>query len=108
MISVSPVHKNRIATVGTPLEGVHVKLSKSGEILVKGKLVMEGYWNKPQETAQVLKKGWLHTGDIGEIDDEGYITITGRKKDIIVNSGGEALIFYGKAIISDDEFAYTF
>ena len=50
---------------------------------------MEGYWNKPQETAQVLKKGWLHTGDIGEIDDEGYITITGRKKDIIVNSGGE-------------------
>ena len=89
VISVSPVHKNRIATVGTPLEGVHVKLSKSGEILVKGKLVMEGYWNKPQETAQVLKKGWLHTGDIGEIDDEGYITITGRKKDIIVNSGGE-------------------
>ena len=56
VISVSPVHKNRIATVGTPLEGVHVKLSKSGEILVKGKLVMEGYWNKPQETAQVLKK----------------------------------------------------
>ena len=89
VISVSPVDDNRIATVGTPLQGVQVKLSKAGEILVKGKLVMEGYWNKPQETAQVLKKGWLHTGDIGEIDDQGYITITGRKKDIIVNSGGE-------------------
>jgi long-chain acyl-CoA synthetase len=89
VISVSPVQDNRITTVGTPLKGVKVKLNKSGELLVKGDLVMKGYWNQPQETARVIKKGWLNTGDLGEIDKDGFITITGRSKDIIVNSGGE-------------------
>ncbi len=89
VISVSPIDDNRVATVGMPLEGVKVKVSASGELLVKGDLVMEGYWNNPKETAKVIRNGWLHTGDLGEIDDDGFITITGRSKDIIVNSGGE-------------------
>jgi long-chain acyl-CoA synthetase len=89
VISVSPIQDNRITTVGIPLKGVKVKLNKSGELLVKGGLVMKGYWNQPQETARVIKKGWLNTGDLAEIDKDGFITITGRSKDIIVNSGGE-------------------
>lgn len=89
VISVSPTRDNRIHTVGTPLHGVEVKLNVSGELLVKGDLLMSGYWNYPKETAEVMKDGWLHTGDLAEIDADGYLTITGRKKDIIVNSGGE-------------------
>ena len=89
VISVNPLTNNRIASVGTPLSGVEVKLSASGELLVRGDLVMKGYWGRPQETAKVIKNNWLHTGDLAEIDDDGYISIIGRSKDIIVNSGGE-------------------
>lgn len=76
-------------TVGPPLEGVELKIAEDGEILVRGELVMHGYWKNEAETARVLKDGWLHTGDIGEIDAKGRIKITDRKKDIIVNDKGD-------------------
>ena len=66
-----------------------VKIAEDGEILVKGENIMLGYWKNEDATNQVLKNGWLHTGDIGEIDDEGYLKITDRKKDIIVTLGGD-------------------
>jgi len=76
-------------TVGPPMKGVEVKIAGDGEILVKGELVMHGYWRNEAETARVLRDGWLHTGDIGEFDKKGRIRITDRKKDIIVNDKGE-------------------
>ena len=72
-----------------PLEGVEVKIAPDGELLVRGELVMHGYWRNEEETARVLKDGWLHTGDIGLIDEKGRIKITDRKKDIIVNDKGD-------------------
>jgi long-chain acyl-CoA synthetase len=76
-------------TVGPPLPQVEVRIAEDGEILVRGELVMHGYWRNDEETARVLKDGWLHTGDIGLIDEGGRIKITDRKKDIIVNDKGE-------------------
>ena len=79
----------KMDTVGPPMKGVEVKIAGDGEILVRGELVMHGYWRNEAETARVLKDGWLHTGDIGEFDENGRIRITDRKKDIIVNDKGE-------------------
>ena len=79
----------KVETVGPPFKTNQVKIAKDGEILVKGEKVMIGYWNKEKETNEILKNGWLHTGDIGEIDSSGYLKITDRKKDIIVNHGGD-------------------
>lgn len=79
----------KMDTVGPPLEGVEVKIAEDGEILVRGELVMHGYWRNEEETKRVLKDGWLHTGDIGLIDEKGRIKITDRKKDIIVNDKGD-------------------
>lgn len=79
----------KMDTVGPPLEGVEVKIAEDGEILVRGELVMHGYWRNEEETKRVLKHGWLHTGDIGLIDEKGRIQITDRKKDIIVNDKGD-------------------
>ncbi|MGK6320806.1 AMP-dependent synthetase/ligase [Sphingomonas sp. DT-204] len=76
-------------TVGPPLKNTEVRIAEDGEILVKGELVMKGYWRNEAETERVLKDGWLHTGDIGLIDDKGRIKITDRKKDIIVNDKGD-------------------
>lgn len=89
VISVNPPSATRIETVGKPLAGVDVRIAEDGEILVRGDLVMDGYWRRPEETAAVLHDGWLATGDIGELDAQGYLTITDRKKDMIVLSGGE-------------------
>jgi long-chain acyl-CoA synthetase len=76
-------------TVGPPMKNVDVQIADDGEILVRGELVMKGYWRNKAETAKVIKGGWLHTGDIGLIDEKGRIKITDRKKDIIVNDKGD-------------------
>ena len=89
VVSCNPIHKIRVETVGPPFKGNQVKIADDGEILVKGENVMLGYWNKKEDTAKILKDGWLHTGDIGEIDPDGYLKITDRKKDIIVSAGGD-------------------
>ncbi|MGC5797091.1 AMP-dependent synthetase/ligase [Sphingomonas sp. NFX23] len=79
----------RMDSVGPALKDTEVRIAEDGEILVRGELVMHGYWRNDAETAKVLKDGWLHTGDIGEIDDRGRIRITDRKKDLIINDKGE-------------------
>ena len=90
VVSCNPIHKIKVETVGPPFKGNQVKIAEDGEILVKGENVMLGYWNKKEETEKVIIDGWLYTGDIGEIDQEdGYLKITDRKKDIIVNAGGD-------------------
>lgn len=89
VVSANPPSKIKLDTVGVPLEGVNVKIADDGEILVSGDNLMNGYWDNPEATAATIKKGWVHTGDIGELDDEGYLKITDRKKDIIVNAGGD-------------------
>jgi long-chain acyl-CoA synthetase len=81
----------KIDTVGPPLDGVRVKIADDGEILVAGDNVMKGYWNDPEATAQVLEDGWLKTGDVGLVDDDGYIRITDRKRDFIKTSAGETI-----------------
>ena len=79
----------RMDTVGPPVKDCEVRMAEDGEILVRGELVMHGYWRNPEETARVLKDGWLATGDIGHFDDRGRIKITDRKKDLIVNDKGD-------------------
>ena len=83
--------KVKMHTVGPPLTDVEVRIAADGEILVRGELVMQGYWNSPEATAEALRDGWLHTGDVGLLDADGCLQITDRKKDIIVNSGGDNL-----------------
>ncbi|MCP4682954.1 MAG: long-chain fatty acid--CoA ligase [Desulfobacterales bacterium] len=86
---VTPIGKAKFGTVGPPLKGVEVKTSGDGEILVRSPGVFKGYYNKPDATAEVLKDGWLYSGDVGVLDDDGYLKITDRKKDIIVTAGGK-------------------
>jgi long-chain acyl-CoA synthetase len=79
----------RLDTVGVPVKGCEVRIADDGEIMVRGENVMHGYWRNPEETARVLRDGWLGTGDIGHFDDKGRIVITDRKKDLIVNDKGD-------------------
>ena len=79
----------KVETVGPPFSTNEVKIADDGEILIKGENVMLGYWNQKEETEKVIKEGWLHTGDIGELDHNNYLKITDRKKDIIVTLGGD-------------------
>ena len=89
VISVNGPGQTKLHTVGRPIPGMEVKIADDGEILARGPSVMRGYWRDESGTAQVLRDGWLHTGDVGVIDQDGFLQITDRKKDIIVNSGGD-------------------
>jgi long-chain acyl-CoA synthetase len=89
VISANTLGAMRTGTVGRPLQGVDVRIADDGEILVRGELVMEGYWGQPEATAEVVRGDWLHTGDVGHLDADGFLTITDRKRDLIVLAGGE-------------------
>jgi long-chain acyl-CoA synthetase len=91
IIAFNPPSRVKMDTVGKPLPGVTVALAPDNELLVKGANVMKGYWNLPEHTAATIRDGWLYTGDLARMDDAGYITITDRKKDIVVLSGGDTL-----------------
>ena len=89
VISVNRAANPKMHAVGPPIKDTRVRIAPDGEILVQGDLVMQGYWNNPEATAAAIQDGWLHTGDIGHLDEDGHLVITDRKKDIIVNSGGD-------------------
>lgn len=89
VVSVNPPWAPKMHTVGTLFDNTEAKIAEDGEILLKGELVMKGYWRNQKATEETIKDGWLHTGDIGHFDDDGYLEITDRKKDIIVNDKGD-------------------
>ena len=91
ILTVNPPAALRSGSVGRPVRDVEIRIAPDGEILARGANVMAGYYNKPAETAAVLEDGWFHTGDIGVIDANGYLSITDRKKDLLVTSGGKKI-----------------
>ncbi|MGI8627589.1 MAG: AMP-dependent synthetase/ligase [Geodermatophilaceae bacterium] len=91
--TVNVEHAVKIGSVGRPFAGVAVRISDEGEVLIKGEHVFEGYWNNPQATRDVLtEEGWFHTGDLGAMDDSGFLTITGRRKELLVTAGGKNVV----------------
>jgi len=90
VLTVNPPKRRKLGTVGVPLPNVELRIAEDGEILARGPNIMRGYWGLEEETKQALdEEGFLHTGDVGAIDEDGHLVITDRKKDILVNSGGE-------------------
>jgi long-chain acyl-CoA synthetase len=89
VISFNRQERFRLESVGLPLPNVEVKIAEDGEVLSRGPHIMKGYWNNPRATAEAIKDGWLHTGDLGRLDDDGFLYITGRKKELIVLSNGK-------------------
>jgi len=92
VISFNRPDSNKIGTVGQAVPGVEIRIAEDGEILTRGPHVMKGYWKNPAATAEALRDGWLHTGDLGSLDPDGYLTITGRKKEILVLSNGKKVV----------------
>jgi long-chain acyl-CoA synthetase len=87
--TVNRPNRNKVGTVGLPLPGVAIKIADDGEILIKGPNVFTGYWHNDDATAEMLDGDWIRTGDLGSLDDEGFLSVTGRKKEIIVTAGGK-------------------
>jgi long-chain acyl-CoA synthetase len=118
VLTLNPLQRPRLGTVGPPLQGVEVKIGDHGEILAKGPNIMKGYWQRQQETDEALAGGWFHTGDVGEFNDDGYLRITDRIKDLIVTAAGKnvapqpiesslkASQFIAEAIVIGDQRKY--
>ena len=87
--TISTPEAFKIGTVGRALDACEIKIAEDGEVLIKGPNIFQGYYKNEDATAETLVDGWLHTGDIGEVDSEGFLKITGRKKDIIITAGGK-------------------
>ena len=87
--SVNPTSGYKIGTIGLPMQGVMMGVDEEGELCIKSPAVCVGYHNHPEITKQQIVDGWLHTGDLGSIDDEGFVSLTGRKKDLIITAGGK-------------------
>jgi long-chain acyl-CoA synthetase len=92
VISFNRKSKYKLDTVGPPIPGIEVRIADDGEVLTRGPHVMKGYWNNPAATAEAIRDGWLHTGDLGSLDADGFLSITGRKKELLVLSNGKKVV----------------